>query len=136
MTKEKDTTICTNSSKRLITWDSAINDAKAQIEEAKARIKKLRRAIKTLEFLRDKGAVFPSALPKNESSCPKIEGEDEIFRQSPKWQLNIQSDTLLSTSCLFFNYSIKREEIQFYAEKWLPGIHFGGAGGYFMGRGV
>jgi archaellum component FlaC len=64
MSKEKSTTIFTQTSNPISSWDALITDAEEMIGEAKAKIERLKQSIEIFRQLRDEGQPFPSERPK------------------------------------------------------------------------
>jgi hypothetical protein len=64
MSKEKDTTIFTQASKSISSWDGLITDAEEMIDEAGQKIKRLKQSIEIFRQLRDEGKPFPSERSK------------------------------------------------------------------------
>jgi hypothetical protein len=59
MSKKKTRNINVDMSKKINSWDAAIADANNLLLEARRRVAELRQAVKSFEYLRDKGEPFP-----------------------------------------------------------------------------
>jgi hypothetical protein len=74
LSKEKATSIFTQTSKPITSWDALIADAEEMIGEAREKIKRLEQSIGIFTQLRDEGQPFPSEKPKrrNRATAPLL----------------------------------------------------------------